>query len=138
MNAIRIPSRAQSGQSVVEMAIAMPLLLLLLLGTIDVGRVFFDYIQMRNAVVEGATYGSRHPFDASGISTAVTDHGLPGDASISSATTGDCGTPRGEGTINVSAQKTFTPIYIGALDAVSGSISWSFTISATSSMRCMT
>jgi Flp pilus assembly protein TadG len=120
------------------MAIALPMLLLILLGTIDVARVFFDYIQMRNAVVEGATYGSRHPFDSAGIANAVTEHGLPGDASISSSPTGDCATPRGEGTIEVTADKTFTPIYVNVLESVAGTISWSFTVSATSSMRCLT
>src|SRR5262249_28164011 len=51
--------RGERGQGLVEFAVAMPLLLLILLGTIDMGRVFFDYIEMRQAAVEGATYGAR-------------------------------------------------------------------------------
>jgi Flp pilus assembly protein TadG len=97
------------GQSVVELSIAMPLLLLLLLGTIDVGRVFAEYIQMRNASVEAATYGARRPFDGAGIASAAANHGMPTGASISSSTTGSCGVPRGEGTIVVTASKTYTP-----------------------------
>jgi hypothetical protein len=103
-----------------------------------VARVFFDYIQMRNAVVEGATYGSRHPSDSSGITAAVIAHGLPADALISSTITGDCETPRAEGSVIVTAQKTFTPIYVGVLESVAGTGSWSFTVSADSKMRCMT
>ncbi len=64
------------GQSMVEMAIVMPLLCLIMLGTLDVGRVFFDYIQMRNAAMEGAIYGSRNPSDTPGITQRVTDHGV--------------------------------------------------------------
>ena len=126
------------GQSLVELAVAFPLLMLILLGTIDVARVFFDYIQMRNAVVEGATYGSRHPFDTGGIADAVTAHGVPDDASIWSTTSGDCGTPRGDGTVIVTAQKTYTPIYVGVLEAVANTGTWSFSVRADSSMRCMT
>lgn len=131
-------SGERRGQSLVELAVAFPLLMVILLGTIDVARVFFDYIQMRNAVVEGATYGSRHPFDTAGIEDAVTAHGLPGDAAIWSATTGDCGTPRGEGLVLVGAQKTYTPLSIGVLEAVAGTGTWSFSVRADSSMRCMT
>ncbi len=48
---------SKRGQSLVEFSLSLPLLLLILLGTIDVSRLFFDYIQMRQAVVEGTTYG---------------------------------------------------------------------------------
>ena len=59
--------RRETGQSIVELALTLPVLLLLLLGTVDVGRVFFDYIEMRNAVSEGATYASRHPTDTAQV-----------------------------------------------------------------------
>jgi len=43
---IRLPRRttnhASAGQSIVELARTMPLLLLVMLGTIDVGTVFLD------------------------------------------------------------------------------------------------
>ena len=41
-------------QAVVELAIAMPLLLWLALGTLDFGRVFYTYVGLTNAAREGA------------------------------------------------------------------------------------
>ena len=126
------------GQSVVELAISMPLLLLLLLGTIDVGRVFLDYIEMRNAVVEGATFGARHPYDGGGIGAAVSAHGIPADTAVSSSPSGACGEPQGDGHITVVASRTFTPIFLSTLDAVGSGIDWSFDVRASSTMRCLT
>lgn len=109
----------QRGQSIVELALAMPVMLLLMLGTIDVGRVFFDYVQLRNAVREGAGYGARMPSDTAGITSRVTSHGIPSGTSVSVACTGVCtttaGRPDGIGIIVVSADHTFTPVTTGFL-----------------------
>lgn len=134
----RLRTTATQGQSLVELAIATPVLLLLLLGTVDVGRVFFDYIEMRNAVVEGATYGSRHPADAAGIRAVAMSHGVAPDTAITSVTSGECGQPLGGGSITVTATRTFTPIFLGGLDAVASGIDWSFDVRASSTIRCMT
>jgi len=131
-------SRASAGQSVVELALTMPLLLLVLLGTIDVGRVFLDYIEMRNAVVEGATYGTRHPFDGAGIAAAVDDHGIPDSAVISSSTNGSCGEPQGDGTVTVSTRFSFTPLFFASLSSVASGVDWNFDVGASSTMRCLT
>jgi Flp pilus assembly protein TadG len=50
----------KSGQGIVEFALCMPLMLFLLLGTLDFGQIFFEYIQMRGAVREGAVYAARY------------------------------------------------------------------------------
>ena len=105
--------RVRSGQSMVELAISLPLLLLLMLGTIDLGRVFFDYVQLRNAVREGAGYGARMPDDTAGITLRVNRHGIPSNTTIA-VSCSNCGTSGGQatgiGTINVSANHTFTPV----------------------------
>ncbi len=131
------PGRSK-GQSVVELAISMPVLLLLLLGTVDMGRVFFDYIEMRNAVVEGATYGSRHPSDTAGITNAVIRHGIPGGTAITAVTSGECFQPLGGGSMTVTATRTFTPIFLGGLNAVAPDVNWNFNVRASSTIRCMT
>ena len=139
MTRIRLrQSKTERGQSIVELAICTPLLLLLMLGTVDFGRVFFDCIQMRNAVVEGATYGTRHPADAGGIETAAFEHNIPADTVITSSTSGDCGSPQGGGSITVEADHTFTPMYVTTLSALFSSVSWSFNVHANATMRCMT
>ena len=49
------------GQSVVEFALVLPLLLLLFAGAADLGRLFFNFVAVENAVKEGALYGARYP-----------------------------------------------------------------------------
>ncbi|MCB9135966.1 MAG: pilus assembly protein [Anaerolineales bacterium] len=54
----------EKGQSLMEMAFALIVLLLLLAGIVDLGRLFFTYIAIREAAQEGATYASICPPDA--------------------------------------------------------------------------
>lgn len=53
--------RGTRGQSVVEFALVLPLLLFLFAGAADLGRLFFNFVALENAVKEGALYGSRYP-----------------------------------------------------------------------------
>jgi Flp pilus assembly protein TadG len=62
----RLVSR-EHGQSIVEFALALPILLLILLGAIDLARAFQTLIVVTNASREGARYGSTHPTDSAGI-----------------------------------------------------------------------
>lgn len=66
MNVIRRLRRRWSrpehrGQSLVELAITLPVVLLIVVGTVDLGRAYFMTINMENAVKEGAFYGARNP-----------------------------------------------------------------------------
>ena len=47
-------SREQSGQAFVELALVLPVLLLLLLGVVQFGTVFRDYIALTDATRVGA------------------------------------------------------------------------------------
>jgi Flp pilus assembly protein TadG len=58
----KVRSRQRSrGQSVVEFALVLPILLLLLAAAIDLGRLFYAYVAVENAAKEGAFYGARSP-----------------------------------------------------------------------------
>ena len=61
------PSRnsRRRGQTVVEFALVAPVLILLLLMAIDVGRVFLGWVALNNASRVGANYAAGHPNDAS-------------------------------------------------------------------------
>lgn len=59
--------RSTRGQSLVELAISLVVLLMLLAGAVEFGILFFQYVQLRDAAQEGALFGSTHPDDASGI-----------------------------------------------------------------------
>ena len=52
------------GQSLVELALVLPLLTLLLVGMVDLGRAFFSQARLTNAVKEGAFYGAYTPYNA--------------------------------------------------------------------------
>lgn len=60
-NGKRVSVRKRHGQSLVEFAITLPILVLLLLGTIDFGMGIFSYSMLRDAAQEGAFYGSFNP-----------------------------------------------------------------------------
>lgn len=51
----------QSGQSLVEMAIMLVVLITLLAGVLDLGRAYYVYLSLQDAAGEGATYGSIFP-----------------------------------------------------------------------------
>src|ERR1051326_8029289 len=52
------PTKSQRGQSLVEMAVSIMLLLLLIVGAVEFGMAFFQFVQLRDAAQEGALYGS--------------------------------------------------------------------------------
>lgn len=54
-------TRRSRGQSLVELAVIMPIFLLLIAAAIDLGRMFSAYIAIVNASKEGALYGAAHP-----------------------------------------------------------------------------
>ena len=51
----------ERGQSMVELALTISILMVLLAGTIDLGRAFFTWQALRDAAQEGASYGSIYP-----------------------------------------------------------------------------
>jgi len=51
----------EKGQSLIELAVSLPVILLILLGTIDFGMALFSYSILRDAAQEGALYGSFNP-----------------------------------------------------------------------------
>ena len=86
------------GQSLVEFALCLPVLMLLVVGIFDLGRAFNAHIVITNAAREGAYYGSLYPHDTSGISAQAINEaqgsGIPlAGEDIAISTTGANGTP---------------------------------------------
>lgn len=72
------PGRSSSGQSLVELALAVPVLVLLLLAAADFGRLFYVWIAVNNAARAGAQYGSQtltSAADTNGMKLAATTDG---------------------------------------------------------------
>jgi len=66
------------GQSLLELALVLLLLLILLAGIVDLGRMMYEYLTMRDAAQEGASYGVVFPNDCAHIIDRV-KHNLPDD-----------------------------------------------------------
>lgn len=64
-------ARREKGQSLVELALTLLIILTLLAGAVDLGMAFFSYVALRDAAQEGALYGSINPPDADGIRDRV-------------------------------------------------------------------
>jgi Flp pilus assembly protein TadG len=123
------------GQGIVEFALALPLLMLVMLGTLDLGRMFFDYIDLRSAVVDGAQFGARNPTNGTGIVTATTETGVPANTVVSYSTSGACMTAGGTGDITVTATSVFQPMTTSFFQRFGlGPVN----LSASATMRCMT
>lgn len=65
--------RNEHGASLIELAITLPLLLLLLMGAVDFGRAFYLALEIAGAAQAGAEYGSENPTDTAGMKTAAQD-----------------------------------------------------------------
>ncbi len=61
----------ERGQSLVEFALTLPILLLLVLGTIDLGMGFRTYIALTNAAREGARWVTVYPGDVAGARARI-------------------------------------------------------------------
>jgi Flp pilus assembly protein TadG len=59
----------QSGQSLVELALALPVLLLILLGLADFGRAFYYTTTIANAARAGAEFGATHAGTGANVTT---------------------------------------------------------------------
>jgi Flp pilus assembly protein TadG len=64
-------TKNERGQSLVELSISLVLLLLLLSGAVEFGMAFFQFVQLRDAVQEGALYGSMDPANSTAIIARV-------------------------------------------------------------------
>ncbi len=68
MPAVKSAREADEGQSLIEIALTLPLLLLTLLGVVDAGRAFYYTSTIANAAHVGAAYAAAH----AGSATAAT------------------------------------------------------------------
>lgn len=69
----RLPSHRR-GAALLELAVAIPFLLLLVVGTVDFGRAFYQGMALAHAARAGAEYGAQgveNSLDQSGMRTAA-------------------------------------------------------------------
>lgn len=89
---------AEAGSSLVELSLLVPVLALLLVGTIDFGRAYYMGIELTAAAEAGALYGVKNPTDTSGIQSAA-QADAPSIASLGAAASYGCECPDGSGAV---------------------------------------
>ncbi len=116
----------QSGQALVELSVTMPLLLVLLVGAFETGRVAYTSIEVSNAARAGVQYGSQTAAtagDTTGIQTAAqndaqnltlgtttaTTSCICSDGSASTCVSTDCSASHIETILTVHTQSTYNP-----------------------------
>jgi Flp pilus assembly protein TadG len=73
MRSLKFLGKARRGGAAVELAVVFPVLLLLLIGVVDYGRVFYTSVTVSNAARAGAEWGQQD--FATQIDTDGTDAG---------------------------------------------------------------
>lgn len=119
--------KADGGQSLVELALTMPILIALLVGAVEFGRMAFAGIEVQNAALAGVKYGAQDTTtaaDTTGIQSAASADapditlGTPtvsiscicADGSASTCVSTDCTTSAIEKIVTVQTQASFTPL----------------------------
>lgn len=96
MTAVRADRCGQRGLSVVELGLAMPLLMLVMLGTVDLGRSMAAALRVTGAATAGAQYGARTAEttrDVDGMVKAAQDSGFDLGTAIESTARSFCECP---------------------------------------------
>lgn len=65
--------KTQKGQSLVELAISLIILLMLLLGAVEFSLALFQFVTIRDAAQEGALFGSINPTNGAGMIARAKD-----------------------------------------------------------------
>ena len=81
-------AKREEGATLVEFALVIPVLLLLVIVILDLGRAVNAYVTVSNASREGARYATVHPTAAaSAIAAQVKSRSVPLDTSLMTVTT---------------------------------------------------
>jgi uncharacterized membrane protein len=65
--------RKSRGQSLVEVALVLPVIVMMMLGLLDFGRAYYTIVALRDAADEGAAYAAGNPADINGIRRRATE-----------------------------------------------------------------
>ena len=115
-------NRKERGQSLVEMALVFPILLLILASVVDAGRAIDAYITITNAVREGARYAAKYPTRVEIIKTRVANEANGSGVNITGvdltvdnvSVSYPSGSQRGGNPVRVQVDYDF-PLYFGGI-----------------------
>jgi Flp pilus assembly protein TadG len=94
------------GVAAIEFAVIASCLILMMIGTTDLGMGFYRKMQVQNAAQAGAQYAMLHGFDADSISVAITSATTFSDITSSPAPTQFYGCPSSTGVATANYNQT--------------------------------
>lgn len=116
----RRPSRAQA---LVEFALILPVLALLLVAILDLGRMFYSYEALANAAREGARYYALHPGEVAAteerVRAELDGRVSPVTITVACPESGSCANLNPGQEVRVTVSWAFTPI-TPLISAISG------------------
>lgn len=117
---------SERGQSLIELALSVPVIAMLLFGSLEVAKVIYASVEVRDAAMAGVQYGTRDPIaaaDSTGIQNAAaadapnlvitTTSSLScvcSDGSTSTCQPTDCPNSNIETVLTVQTQSTIDPL----------------------------
>jgi Flp pilus assembly protein TadG len=133
---------SESGQAVIELALTLPLLLLIVMGILDFGLMFQRYEVVTNAAREGARVGVLPNYTAADVQARaqqyLTSGGLNGSATVNVVV--GPSPPFGVSAktvnqVNVTVQYVHTYLFVGPILNLFGGSLGSVTLQGVSTMR---
>lgn len=116
----------ERGQSLIELAFSVPVIALLIFGSVEIARVIYVAVEVSDAALAGVQYGTRDPIaaaDSSGIQNAAAADAsnlslsatpslscICSDGSASTCQPTDCANSNIETILTVKTQSTVDPL----------------------------
>ena len=94
------------GTAAMEFGLAIPFLLILLVGTVEIGFATYEAMQVYNSAEAGALYAAKNGFDATAISGAVVSATSLSGITASPAPAQFCGCPSASGVVTATCGAT--------------------------------
>lgn len=131
---------SERGAELIEMAVALPLLLLVVMGIVDFGFLFQRYMVLTNAAMEGARVAVLPGYSASDAQSRATAYaragGVPGAVAATASSVSLPGANGGSWPgVRVVVTHTYQYQYIGPLVGLFGGSFSSVTLTAQSTVR---
>lgn len=117
---------SERGQSLIELAVAVPVLALLIFGSVEIAKVIYASVEVSDAAMAGVQYGTRNPIaaadspsiqnaaaaDATNLTLNTTSSlsCVCSDGSASTCQPTDCSTSNIETVLTVQTQTTIDPL----------------------------
>jgi Flp pilus assembly protein TadG len=88
---VRSLARPRRGQALIEFALILPIFLMIVFGTLDIGRIVFLKAELENAVREGARVGLvSQPFSQTAVRDRIQAQPGLANATVNASCSGAC------------------------------------------------